>query len=316
MRIKTILTRVRSVLADPLQELTRWEKIVRYVWQVVRQGARQLSQDRASMMAASLTYRTLFGLLPVTVVGAGVAKAIMGADRFQNFLHDSIDALGLNQVQLDVAESGSLVTLGSWLSEIVSSGMNVSIAALTWVGLLVLVYSAITLLVDIETCFNVICRSKGGRSWLRRLPLYWFVLTFGPVLLAIAFWADNQVDAFVLTHISWEWLQWTIASAFDFVLAWLAVLFLYRMVPTASVDLRPALIGALIATLLLLVGKETLGLYVNNALSLQHMYGSLGLVPVFMFWLYLMWLIILLGLQVSAILQQVASHELELRFDM
>ena len=177
-------------------------------------------------------------------------------------------------------------------------------------------YSAITLLVDIETCFNVICRSKGGRSWLRRLPLYWFVLTFGPVLLAIAFWADNQVDAFVLTHISWEWLQWTIASAFDFVLAWLAVLFLYRMVPTASVDLRPALIGALIATLLLLVGKETLGLYVNNALSLQHMYGSLGLVPVFMFWLYLMWLIILLGLQVSAILQQVASHELELRFDM
>jgi membrane protein len=87
------------------------------------------------------------------------------------------------------------------------------------------------------------------------------------------------------------------------------------MVPTATVELRPALVGALIATLLLLIGKETLGLYVNNALSLQHMYGSLGLVPVFMFWLYLMWLIILLGLQVSTILQEVASQELEMTTD-
>jgi membrane protein len=78
------------------------------------------------------------------------------------------------------------------------------------------------------------------------------------------------------------------------------------MVPTAKVDFRPAMIGAFIATILLLLGKGSLGLYFSHAMSLRHMYGSLGLVPVFMFWLYLMWLIILLGLQVSAILQQVS----------
>jgi membrane protein len=68
------------------------------------------------------------------------------------------------------------------------------------------------------------------------------------------------------------------------------------------------MVGAFVAALLLLVGKESLGLYFNHALSLQHMYGSLGLVPVFMFWLYLMWLIVLLGLQISAIVQQVATN--------
>ncbi|MBC8309518.1 MAG: YihY/virulence factor BrkB family protein [Phycisphaerales bacterium] len=313
MKIKSIVNWLRSAIADPFEELTRWERVVRYIWQVIRQGARQLSQDRASMMAASLTYRTLFGLLPVTVVGAGVAKAIMGVERFQEFLDDSIRALGLNEVQLEISESGTVVTLGSWLSEIVSSGMNVSIAALTWVGLLVLVYSAIALLVDIETCFNVICRAKRGRTWLRRLPLYWFVLTFGPILLALAFWLNSQIDSMISSFVLWDSLQWGLESIFDFLLTWFAVLFLYKMVPTMKMNLKPSLVGALLATILLLVGKGTLGLYVDNALSLRHMYGSLGLVPVFMFWLYLMWLFILLGLQVAAILQQVSYSEPELQ---
>ncbi len=312
MKIKSILNWLRSAIANPFEELNRWERVVRFTWNVIRQGTRQLSQDRAGMMAASLTYRTLFGLLPVTVVGAGVAKAIMGADRFQDFLQNSIGALGLNEVQLEISESGTIVTLGSWLSEIVSSGMNVSIAALTWVGLLVLVYSAIALLVDIETCFNVICRAKRGRSWLRRLPLYWFVLTFGPVLLAVVFWLDSQFDSILSSFMLWGTLQWSLESILNFIPAWLSVLFLYRMVPTVKLDFKPLLVGALISTILLLVGKATLGLYVNNALSLRHMYGSLGLVTVFMFWVYLMWLFILLGLQVSAILQQVSTSELEI----
>lgn len=305
MRINSILKRLQSAIADPLEELDKWERIVRYIWNVLRQGARQLSQDRASMMAASLTYRTLFGLLPVIVVGAGVAKSIMGVNRFQEFLHDSISALGLNQVQLQISDNGTTETLGSWLSDLVSSGMSINIAALTWIGLLVLIYSAIALLVDIETCFNIICRAKKGRTWLRRLPLYWFVLTFGPVLIAIAFWTDAQVDAFFLAYIEWDWLHWIIASLWDIAFVCFALFLLYRMVPTSRAAVRPTMIGAMIATVLLLAGKETLDLYFTHAMSLRQLYGSIGLVPVFMFWLYVMWLTILLGLQVTTILHQV-----------
>jgi membrane protein len=261
------------------------------------------------MMAASLTYRTLFGLLPVTVVGASVAKSIMGIDRFQEFLHQSIEALGLNQVQLDISEQGIAVTLGGWLSELVSSGLSINVSALTWIGLLVLVYSAIALLVDIETCFNIICQAKRARKWLRRLPLYWFVLTFGPVLIALGFWTDAQVDAFFAAYIHWEWFHVVISWVWDFALICFSVFLLYRMVPTCVVSLRPTLIGACITTVLLLLGKETLGLYFNHALSLKQLYGSIGLVPVFMFWLYLMWLIILFGLQVTAILHKVSEMD-------
>jgi len=305
VRIKSILKRLQSAIADPFEELNNWERIVRYIWNVLRQGTRQLSQDRASMMAASLTYRTLFGLLPVIVVGAAVAKSIMGVERFQEFLHNSISALGLNEVQLQISSSGATETLGSWLSDLVSTGMSINISALTWIGLLVLIYSAIALLVDIETCFNIICRAKKGRTWLRRLPLYWFVLTFGPVLIAIAFWTDAKVDTFFFAYIQWDWLHWIIAWLWDFAIVCFSIFFLYRMVPTSRAALRPTMIGALIATILLLAGKEILDLYFNHAMSLRQLYGSIGLVPVFMFWLYVMWLIILLGLQVTAILHQV-----------
>ena len=71
------------------------------------------------MMAASLTYRTLFGLLPVTVVGAGVARAIMGADRFQQFLHDLISATGLDKVVIDTQQGEQSLTLGKWISDLI-----------------------------------------------------------------------------------------------------------------------------------------------------------------------------------------------------
>ncbi|MBC8200734.1 MAG: YihY family inner membrane protein [Planctomycetes bacterium] len=307
MKFHSIFKRLQAVLKNPIEELSRGERLLVYVWQLVKQGAKQLSKDRASMMAASLTYRTLFGMLPVTVVGAGVAKAIMGNERFELFLHNAIAALGMNQVQLDGAENAEAITLGSWLSDIVSTGMNINVAALTWIGLLILVYSAITLLVDIEQSFNSICHLNRGRSWLHRIPLYWFVLTFGPVLMAVAFWADTVAGGLIESTLPWNWLSWTLTRVWDFFLGWLCLLFLYRYVPTVKLRLNALMAGAFVAALLLLVGKESLGLYFNHALSLQHMYGSLGLVPVFMFWLYLMWLIVLLGLQISAIVQQVSS---------
>ena len=309
MKINSILQRLQKALTDPKSELNRWERFVIYIWKLSKQGAKQLSQDRASMMAASLTYRTLFGLLPVTVVGAGVARAIMGADRFQQFLQDLISATGLDQVVIDTQQGDQSLTLGKWISDLITSGMEINIAALTWIGVLVLVYSSIALLSTIESCFNYTFREKNGRSWLRRIPLYWFLLTFGPVILAVAFWADRLADSFFESILTWEWLQITVSLLWKYFVTWLSLYFLYTMVPTTKVQRNAAMIGALVAATLLIIGKGTLGLYFSHALSLKQLYGSIGLVPVFMFWLYLMWLITLLGLQIVAIIQQVSQDE-------
>lgn len=251
-------------------------------------------------MAASLTYRTLFGMLPMIVVGTAVAKWFLGKEEFSQYLHQSIAVSGMNQFQLATVDDGGIVTLGSWLSDIISSGMNVDIATLTWVGLGVLAYSAITLLVDIETCFTNICGSTKGRAWAKRLPLYLLCFSFGPALLAGALWLDSMAASLFDFVFPWEWLRWSVDTMWDFFLGWSLLGLIYLVVPTIRLQLRAVLIGAFVASIMLLLGKESLGLYFKHAISLRQIYGSLGLVPIFMFWLYLMWLIILLGLQIAS----------------
>jgi membrane protein len=259
-------------------------------------------------MAASLTYRTLFGVLPMTVVGAGVARAIMGEVRFEQFLHNAIAISGLDRVNISSGDDADVSTLGSWLADIVSSGMDVNVSTLTWIGVLLLIYSAIALMMNIEYCFSVICRSKKSRSWLKRLPTYWFILTFGPVAAAVGLWADQYVATLIDTYVGWMWLILIAQKVWSFALCWGVLILLYRTIPTTKLKGSPIMIGAAVSALLLMAGQTTLSLYFNHAISLKQMYGSLGLLPIFMFWLYLMWLIVLLGLQVSSILESVSDR--------
>jgi membrane protein len=242
----------------------------------------------------------------MTVVGASVARAIMGEERFEQSLQDAIEISGLNFVQ--IADDGGSTSLGIWLSDLVASGMNVSIAALTWVGVFVLLYSALALMVNIETCFNVICRAKKGRSWFKRIPTYWFILTFGPVAAAVGIWADQQVAQIIHAYVGWTWLLLIAQKIWSFVLCWSVLVLLFRTVPTVKLSSTPVMVGAAISAIFLLIGQASLAFYFNHAISLKQMYGSLGLLPIFMFWLYLMWLIVLLGLQIASILESVSDR--------
>jgi membrane protein len=69
--------------------------------------------------------------------------------------------------------------------------------------------------------------------------------------------------------------------------------------------------GSLVAVILLQFGLRTLGAYLQNAFAISQLYGSLGLIPLFMFWVYLMWLAVLFGLEVSATLQMLHGRRLE-----
>ncbi len=92
---------------------------------------------------------------------------------------------------------------------------------------------------------------------------------------------------------------------------WMVTFFVYKLIPNTNVTYRPGLFGALLAAVLLEVGKRTLGAYFAKAVLVGQLYGSLGLIPVFMFWVYVMWLIVLFGLEVSASLQMLRGRRLE-----
>jgi len=294
--IQRVLEWLGRVITQPHDELTRWQAAVRFAYDLGRYGARQLRRDQAPQMAAALSYRTLFGLLPVIVVGTLVVRAVGGFGDFEEWLASFFSSAGLDGFEIaaapagiatdpagagDVAATGQ--TLSEWLLTIVSQTETLNLAAITWVGVAVVIYSALSLVGTIEGCFNAICRAPEGRSWTRRVPIYWTVLTLGPAAIFFAAYAERRFSQFMGDHVSWGWVLRIAPTIWSFGAAWLVMFIAYKLLPNTRVKTPAAAMGALMAAVLLEIGKRTMGAYLSNALSIRQLYGSLGLIPLFMF---------------------------------
>jgi membrane protein len=315
--IRLTMAWLRRAVTQPFQELNRWQRAARFVYDLGRYGARQLREDRAPQMAAALAFRTLFGLAPVLVVGTILVKATKGSEAILRSLHELLAAAGLDKIRVvSGSESAGApgeasVTLAEWLENLTSQLVNMNLSGIGWVGLAVIIYAAIGLMVTIENSFNIVYRAPGGRPWTRRVPLYWFILTVGPVLMGLASYVNNQFTGWIASVQAWHSLLLAAQTLWSFGVAWLFMFAAYTLIPNATVALRPALAGTLVATVLLGIGKHSLGAYLGSAFSINQLYGSLGLVPLFMFWVYLMWLAVLFGLQFGATLQMLHGRSLD-----
>ncbi len=269
----------------------------------------QIQQSHAPAMAANLAFRTLFGLLPVFVVATIVTRAVLG-DAFMDLVRRTIAQTGLDTVRIDAATPNAAAsgttdnTLGAWLESLARDAGNVDLSAIGAVGALAVVFSAVWTMVAIETSFNTICRAPEGRPFVRRVLIYWFVITAGPVLLAALPLGLRELTKLVSAD---DGILLLIVNGFSivagFVSLWVLLGVAYATVPNTKVDLRAAALGAFVATVLIELGKQFLGASLAGSFSASRLYGSLGLVPLFMMWVYLVWLAVLFGLQTAAILQ-------------
>ncbi|MHC4948385.1 MAG: YhjD/YihY/BrkB family envelope integrity protein [Planctomycetota bacterium] len=325
-RLQTLAHRLRLAVTQPASELTRWQRTARFAYDLGRFGARQLRQDRAPQMAAALAFRTLFAILPVLVVGTVVVRAFRGFESLQaNLAQFFNESLELDEIFIstpDPATGGEASeSLSTWLLDLVAQVDQINIAAVGWVGLLVVIYSAIGLMVTVENSFNMVYRAPGGRSWTRRVPIYWTVLTLGVLAIIFTMYLSGRLaavgaelgtpgDPTAETGILLSLLH-AMRVIWSYVATWLTMFAIYMLVPNTSVAMRPAMVGSAVGTLLIEIGKNSLQAYFQNAISISQLYGSLGLIPVFMFWVYLMWLAVLFGLEVAATLQMLGGRRLE-----
>jgi len=310
--LETVVHWLKRVVTQPREELDRWQTAVRFTYDLGRFGLRQLQHDRAEQMAAALSFRTLFGLLPVLVVATVLVRALGTEEQFLEPLEKLLVFWGLDDVRIapptDVANGTT--TLGVWLRERVREAEQVSLAAIGWVGVVITFYAAISLVVTIENCFNVIYRASQGRLWKYRVPLYWFILTISPLILVSSTYVNGRFEQLLAGIETYRWLTATVGILWSVFAIWLLMLTVYLLFPNTKVHWRPAMIGALVSAVFLEIGKRTMGMYLENALSISQLYGSLGLIPLFMFWVYLMWAVVLFGLQVSSTLQHLHGRQL------
>lgn len=300
--IRQKLRAVERLLTQPVSELTRAQWYARYTADLVRHCARVMRRDRAGQMAAALTYRTIFSLVPLAVLSLIVLRAVYDQATATDFLQGHI----LAALQMPAEEA---VRVQEAIVNFTNTAYEVSGKGVGGVGIVVLIWAALAMAVTVEQCFNTVYNSPTGRPWYYRIPIYWATLTLGPVLIFVSLYLGAQLVAMVAQiPVVGSLLSWLTAFT-PLAASWMLLFLLYTLMPNARVSLRPALVGSFLAALLYEAGKFGFKYYAANV-SFTTIYGSLGLVPLFLFWIYITWMIVLFGLELSYTMQTLKSYQL------
>jgi membrane protein len=258
--------------------LTRSKRLSRHVWQ-------HFLNDRCFEEAASLGYTSLLSLVPLLAVVFGVATAFPVFDRWsvelQSFIFENFVPAAGEQVEAYL------------------SGFLESVNRLTLPGTFLLIISALLLMMRIEAAFNRIWRVAVQRRLVNRVVMYWAVLTLGPMALGVAAALSaqplfNLLDGEVVSSHNFH-------AIWIFILTWLTFGMVFLLVPNRSVRVKHAALGALLSACLFTLAKTGFVWFVGRA-SYNVIYGTLATIPIFLLWLYLAWLVTLLGASLAAAL--------------
>jgi membrane protein len=177
-------------------------------------------------------------------------------------------------------------------------------------GTVALIFVAISMLSRIEDTMNDIWGVARGRSWFTRIALYWLVISLAPVLLAVALGLATgpHLAGTKKLLVTMPFVGNLIFELLPIPVLCLTFALFYMLMPNAKVDWRAAMVGGAVGGILWHLNSSISALYVSRVVSNSRIYGSLGLVPVFMIGLYFSWLILLFGAQVAYAFQNRAAY--------
>jgi YihY family inner membrane protein len=260
----------------------------------------RLGEDRISQQAAALAYNTLFSLLPVLVLALVVISMVLSKkDVFHQetlFLHK----LGLSQLQnRSASHAHSRLFLRTITGQIEKMRAVLQSPGTGVAGFAVLFWSAMNLMRSMEDAVNRIYRVRRKRPWTRRLTLYWCVLTLGPLGIAASLFVSAKLISLATSLAAHKFILEPASALVGFAGDGLLLFLFYKIIPNTFVRWRSAAIGAIFAAIFWEIGKYGFGLYVRYLAGYGKWYGNLGLIPLFMFWIFLTWSFVLLGLEIA-----------------
>ena len=244
-------------------------------------------EDRCLRSAAALCYTTLLSLVPLTAVIFSVFAAFPMfetiAEDIQGFVFENF-----------VPASGEVVQ--KYLEEFADKASK-----LTAIGTVFLILSALLMMNTIEGAMNDIWHIKATRKAVPKFMMYWAVLTLGPLLIGASLAITSYLTSlpfFNETAFITD-IKARLLGLLPFLATTLACTLLYAVVPNIRVPIRPALAGALVAALLFELAKKGFAYYVTAFPTYEMVYGALATIPVFLVWVYLSWMVVLLGAEIS-----------------
>ncbi len=269
-------------------------KTIRLQWRGLWQSLRdRFVADRLSLVAGSLTFTTIMAIVPLFTVALAIFTTHPVFFDLQKVLQKwLIDSLVPDTIERQVM--GSITQFTAKANR------------LGFVGFLALLGSALALIFTIERTMNNIWRVRARRAVWQRLLLYSALLVFGPMLLAASLWLTTFIAVWSKSLVGTGSVR-LFYSGLEFALVWIGLTGLYRFAPSAPVLTRHALIGGFFAAALLESAKKILTIYLIKIPTYSLIYGAFATVPVLLIWIYVAWLVVLVGAEVAASLAELRT---------
>ena len=244
---------------------------------------RRLREESLPQVAGSLTFTTVFALVPLLTI----ALAIFTTFPLFNTFRMSLEAYFVQSVM----PKSISTTILNYLTMFASKATRLSA-----VGAVALIFTSIAMMNLIERVFNRIWRVRGERSWMRRILVYWAIITLGPLLIGVSLTLSSQVfmatvDIFGRVPIIGA-IIYTVASL---ALTTAGFTLLYLAVPNREVEVYDAAWGGLVAGLAFELAKRGFAIFITQFPTYSKIYGALAALPLFLVWVYVSWVITLVG---------------------
>ena len=265
-------------------------KIRMYQSRVLKSLFWQCVNDRCPQIAASLAYATLLALIPITVFTYKLYSAA------------SIDQVWQLKIQSLVFDSLTPDTAEQVQKYLFDSAVNAS--SINILGLFMLLISVLIMMNTIDSALNRIWKIKKSRHFFHRILVYLALLIFGPLAIFFSLFVSTYVASLPLISGFVGSMEETgIFNWLPFLVLWAAFTMLYKWVPFCKTRWLHACSGATIAVCLLEIAKAGFTLYVSYVHTYEYVYGALAAIPLLLIWIYLTWLIVLIGAEIAHFMQ-------------
>ncbi len=263
---------------DKLEAVRDWLRLVIAFW---RFFWCHFKNSHCTHSASALSYTTLLALVPLLALSLAIFAAFPAfheiSDRLLSTLFENL---------VPAAEQSVLEYLRTFTDKA---------KKLTGPGILFLIITALMLMVTIEKSLNEIWRAPPYRAIHRRLIVYWAVLTLGPLLIGAGIALTSQLIAMTPLARESGSIEWGFLRMLPLVLEGGAFTMLYLVVPNASVKARLAVFGGVLSAGLFEAAKMGFAYYITHFPTYEAIYGALAAIPIFLVWIYLSWLVTLVG---------------------
>ena len=238
--------------------------------------------DQITVNAGYLAYVTLLSIVPLVAVGVAIFSAFPGFEStlvtIENFLFTNL-----------------VPTSSDVIKEHISAFAG-NANKMTAVGVGFLAAVSLLLIRNVDATLNRIWRIKKKRPMMISFAVYWMVLSLGPVLLG----ASIGVTSYIVSLVSFAdqgipGFSGFLLKLLPYIISMIGFIMLYTLVPNTRVPFRAAIPGALFAAMLFELTKKGFALYISHFPSYEVIYGALATIPILFVWVYLSWIVVLLG---------------------